>query len=429
MKGIARVAVIAAVAGLLVPGPAASACATEHVQLSLSGFPPPIGEFGPLYLYWVEEPAEGDGTVELTIRADPDGSCPTPARPAQAQYTVDTPLGTPRPATAGPADYDAILLGNTGPLWDDRGSPNQHTFPVTIHSDLLIEPVAEQALARITATDGKPMPPQEAPLWIIDSDGLSRASLETGGPYSQEEQYREVVVPVFRAGDASQPLSVDYTVDGSADAPATPGTDFTVTSPQPLEFGVNERVKLITVSLVADGISEPTEEATVSLALPGVDPNDPTSATIELLDSAGGAALPTASLHHPRQGLTYRADDYRLREVHVFTKQGGGGAVAEAKLAIRMNRKNGSCAWLARKRFRNGPCDQTRWISSDGQYEPDFFYFRMRELQPSTGKIRDYTAFAEAIDESGSEDSVMEKGRNANTFEVRAPKKRRAAGR
>jgi hypothetical protein len=428
MRPFARLAVILAVGGLVIPGAAARACATDHVPLRWAGFPPPISDFGPVYLYWAEEPVTGDTSVELTIRANAEGSCPMPNRFATAQYAVDTPPGTTRPATPG-ADYDPIFTRNTGPLWDHRGSPNEHSFPVTIHSDLLIETAAEQARARITATDGKPEVPQDVPLWIIDSDGLARTALESAGPYPQEERFRDVMVPVFRAGDAAQPLSVDYSLAGSSDAPATPGVDISVTSPQPLEFAANERVKLITLSLRADGVPEPTEEATVTLTGTGVDPNDPRSATIQIIDSAGGVALPTSTLHHPRQGLRYPADDFRLREIHIFTERGGGGSVARAEFAIRMNKKNGSCAWLEGKRFRPGGCEEHRWMASDGQYEPDFFYIRMRQLAPSVRKIRTYTAFTRAIDTSRNVEVDMARGRNANTFEVRRPKKRTAAGR
>lgn len=420
MRSARLLAVAVLTAAMFVPGSSATACATSHVGLRWSRFQPPIGDFGPVYLYWVEEPAAGDTSVVLEIRANPDGSCPMPNQPATAQYVVDTPIGTPRPATAG-ADYDAVLVGNTGPLWDHRGSPNWHTFSVTIHSDLLPEPVVEQARARITFTDGKPEVPQEAPLWIIDSDGLSRASLETGGPYRQEEKFRDVVIPVFRGGDASQPLTVDYSLTGSSSAPATPGEDFSITSPQPLVFGPAERVKLITLSLRADGVPEPLEEATVALATTSVD--DPVSATVEIVESAGGVALPVSTLHHPRQGFRYPPDDYRLREIHVFTEKGGGGSVAEAELSIRMNRKDGTCAWLRGKRFRNGSCEQHLWIPSDGQYESDFFYFRMPQLQPSTRKIRNYTAYARATDTSQSVELEMDRRRNANTFEVRPAKK------
>jgi hypothetical protein len=266
------------------------------------------------------------------------------------------------------------------------------------------------------------------PLYIIDSDGLSRASLETGGPYAQREDLRDVVIPVFRAGDASQQQSVSYSVEGSSGAPATPGTDFIVTSPQPLVFGPDERAKLITLQLRADGVPEQQEQATLTLTSPGVvDPADPVSATVELIDTPGGVAPPTSTLHHPRNGRRYSRDDFRIREIHIFTEKGGGGAVTQVELALRLSRRKGSCVWSNGKRLVPGDCDNPVWFKSDGQYEPDFFYHRLDRLRPSEGRIRDYSMYSRAIDLSRNVEVELERGRNANTFEIREPKGNRAA--
>lgn len=411
---------------------AAATCeaAANHVGLRWGEFPTLVGEFGPVYLYYVVEPADGTATTRLAIYTTDIGSCPTPPVPAQATYSVSTPLGASRAATS-PADFEA-RSGNTGPLYDHRQEPNKHQFDITIASDAPVpEPVVEQALAEIVLTDGIPADPQVVPLYIVDADGLSRASLETAGPYAQQESFRDVMIPVFRAGDASQPQSVSYTVEGSSDAPATPGTDFTITSPQPLEFAADERAKLITLRLQADGVTEPQEQATVTLDQPGtLLPDDPVSATIDLIDTPGGVAPPMSTLHHPRNRLRYPRDDYRIREIHIFTEKGGGGGVVQVELALRMNRRNGSCAWSkGGKRFARGDCDKPNWFKSDGQYEPDFFYYRPPLLRPSTGKIRNYTMYSRAIDVSENVETDLDPGRNANAFEVRPPKKGRTAAR
>ena len=421
---------LAILAGLVVSVPAQAACAgTNHVGIRWGSLPALVGEFGPVYLYYAEEPSTGDASTFLEIRTTDIGSCPTPPQPTTANYAVDTPVGTSRPATPS-QDYEAILAGNTGLLYDHRGSPNEHPIHVTIHSDLVPEPVVEEARARITATDAIRDTPQELPLYIIDSDGFSRASLESSGPYSQKESFREVVIPVFRAGDASQPLEVGYSFQGSSSAPATPGTDFIVTSPQPLVFGPGERAKVISLQLRADGVTEPEEEATVTLSSPGVlDPTDRVSATVRLIDSPGGVAPPTSTLHHPRHNRRYPKNDFRMREVHIFTKKGGGGAVVSAELALRMNRARGQCSWFDGRRFRPGECGQPIWFKSDGEYEPGFFYRRFRQLKPSAGKIRDYTMYSRAIDLSRYVEENLVQGRNANTFEIRKAKRKNKKGR
>ena len=416
------------VVALASPGAAAEACAAGHLGLRWTGFPAPIGDFGPAYLYWVVEPASGETTVPMTIRANDEGNCSTPPQPATATYAVDTPPGTDRGASSLPGplqDYETIVAGNTGPLYDHRQPPNQHTFSATVRSDELIETVVEQARARITFTDGIPTHPQNVPLWIIDSDGVSRASLESAGPYRQEERFRDVVIPVFRAGsDISGQLSVGYAIEGTSPAPAD-SDDYVVTSPNPLVFGSNERIKLITLSLRADGVPEGNEQAAITLTTPGpVLPADVVSATLEIIDSAGGYADPVSRLHHPRNKKRYGRNDYRLREIHVFTERGGGGSVVEAEIAIRMNRKGGRCAWLAGRRFRSGPCDEPVWLGSDGRYEADLYYFRLGKLRPTRKKIKSYTAFSRATDTSRNVEFQMESGRNLNTFKVKKPKKK-----
>ena len=424
----ARLAVLVALLALLGGIPSATAagiCQTNHVGLRWGEFPSLIGEFGPVYLYYAVEPTEGTATTRLAIYTTDSGSCPSPPVPAQATYRVATPLGASRAATS-PADFQEAN-SNTGPLYDHRQPPNQHRFDITIASDPPVpEPVVEHALAEIVVTDGIPDVPQKVPLYVVDADGLSRASLETAGPYAQEEKFREVMIPVFRAGDASQSQSVSYTVEGSSDAPATPGTDFIVTSPQPLEFAADERLKLITLQLRADGVAEPQEQATVTLAQPPgtLLPDDPVSATVDVIDTPGGVASPTSTLHHPRNRSRYPQDDFRIREIHIFTEKGGGGAVEQAEVALRMTRKNGSCSWLNGKRFSSGPCNNPDWYDSEGQYEPDFFYSRLRRLPPSTGKIRNYTMYSRAIDLSKGVEGDFDPGRNANTFEVKPPRRK-----
>jgi hypothetical protein len=54
-----------------------------------------------------------------------------------------------------------------------------------------------------------------------------------------------------------------------------------------------------------------------------------------------------------------------------------------------------------------------------GVYEPDFFFIRMPALQPSRGTIETYTAFSRATDGAGNKEQRFEKGRNANTFDIK----------
>jgi hypothetical protein len=131
---------------------------------------------------------------------------------------------------------------------------------------------------------------------------------------------------------------------------------------------------------------------------------------------------PTSSLHHPNQGKKYRASHYLIREIHIFTQDQGGAGVTAAEFALRRNMKNKSCQWWTGKRFRKGDCEKERWLETD-IYETDFYFIRLKELEPSVGKVRDYTAFSQAIDGARNVESGFEVGRNANTFEIRPSKK------
>jgi hypothetical protein len=183
-------------------------------------------------------------------------------------------------------------------------------------------------------------------------------------------------------------------------------------------------VKLITIQLVNDKTYEPPEELTLTLTDPGtVLPEDPVTTTVRILDSVGASGL-ESRLHHPRQRFTYRASDYRIREVHIFTVPGQGAPVASAELAIRRNMKGGKCQWLAGKRFKPGDCQNERWLGT-AQYEPDFFYKRLKEIAPSKGKIKSYTAFSRAINGTGEVETFLKAGRNQNTFKVKPAKKKR----
>jgi hypothetical protein len=84
--------------------------------------------------------------------------------------------------------------------------------------------------------------------------------------------------------------------------------------------------------------------------------------------------------------------------------------------------RGGKCSWWTGKRFRNGECQNERWLRTN-TYEPDFFFYRLGELDPSKGRIRSYTAFSRARNGAGEIESFLAQGRNANTFEVKPPKR------
>jgi Calx-beta domain-containing protein len=406
-----------AVLAAVFPESAANACATGHLGARWWSFQPPLNDLGPAFFYQAVEPVT-TSSVAITIKGIGD-DCTTPAQPIFATYQVTSEVGAPRSATA--ADFTAIPPRNTGPLYGYHGpEPTQHDDAVSLLGDALPETVVEKASALISeVTNGRRDIPWEVPLYIIDDDGTDRVSFETAGTYERSETYGVIPVPVFRAGPAAAEASYSIQAAGSSSSPAA-ADDYQ--APGSVSFAAGERVKLVTIQVTNDGKYEPPEELTLTLTDPGTAlPDDPVTATVRILDSVGSSGL-QSRLHHPRQRWTYPASDYRIREVHIFTLAGQGAPVTSAEFALRKNLRGGTCEWYTGRRFKKGDCQNEKWLGT-GQYEPDFFYIRVGEMQPSRGKIKDYTAFSRAQNQTGEVEPFLEKGRNENTFEIKRAKK------
>lgn len=385
-----------------IPASADQACATNHMRARLEVF-----SEGSVSrpLYWV---AENGGPATFTVRiigSGCDGSTST------ISYEIQ-----PGSATT-PADYVApsgsITFVNT------VGHPDTEKRDVTITNDGL--PLGEGAVELATvvltgATGGALIPPTSALIVIVEDDGpAARVSLAEG-PYEENESTPAGGVPVFRGGDASGTTTVSWSL---APGTATPDADYAAPPSGTLTFGPGDRMELIPVTVIDDSERETPETLTVSISGPGTEGT--TSVPFTITDNEENIP-PSSSLHHPNNRKTYRASHYLIREIHIFTRDQGGAGTVAAEFALRRNMKDGSCAWWSGKRFKKGKCDGERWLNT-GQYETDFFYIRLAELQPSVGKIRNYTAYSRAIDGAKNFEALFEVGRNANTFEVRKPKR------
>jgi len=393
---------VATLSLLALPARADQACATNHMRARLEVF-----SEGSVSrpLYWV---AENEGPATFTVRiigSGCDGST------SSISYEVQ-----PGSATT-PEDYVApsgsITFVNT------VGHPDTERRDITIINDGLSVPfdeAVEMATVVLTgASGGSLIPPTSAPLIIVDDDGPTARISLADGPYEESESTPEGGVPVFRAGDASGPSPVDWTLTAGT---ATPGDDYSGPTSGTLTFGPGDRMKLIPVTVVDDAVKEPPETLTVSISGPLTEGT--TSVPFTITDNEEDIP-PTSSLHHPNNKRKYRASHYLIREIHIFTRDQGGAGTVAAEFALRRNMKSGKCAWWSGKRFKKGKCGSERWLKT-GQYETDFFYIRLKELQPSVGKIRNYTAYSRAIDGAKNVESHFEVGRNANTFKVKKPK-------
>lgn len=325
-------------------------------------------------------------------------------------------------SATGNVDYSSIS-GQTQPLNDEAHSeddpaPTAQDVNVPIINDA-DEPVVESAQIALTVPAGAALSePSTAPLYIVDDDGATRLGLDIY-PYAQSETISGAEVPVFRGGaDVSGTVAVSYAFGPGAQNPATPGQDFQ-SAPGSVTFQPGERWKLIPVTIMEDTAAEPPETVQITVQGPGVTPTA-SSTTFTIIDNEEGIA-PTSKLHHPRHRWRYPYNDYRLREIHVFTKDDlGGSGVVAVELALRRKLLSGKCGWWNGKRFRAGDCSEKLWRRMK-VYEPGYFYYaRMKAIGSSIGtNVMNYTAYARAIDGAGNVESLLKLRRNRNTFEVK----------
>lgn len=376
---------------------------TQHINLWLTGLPAEATATHPFY--FAAEDA-GSGRFEVLAGAHVCNES------ASVRYSTGGGTATASvdfDPTAGRANFTIVHTANP---W---------TVDVPILPDGEVEaPIESFRVFLSHPRNGSLRIPSEAPFHIIDVDGDDRATLGPE-PHLVSEFDGIVDVAVFRAGPATSTLSVPYLVDGTGPQPATPGEDFTIASANPLSFGPGERVKLIQIAVTNDGVPEAYETLRISLTDPSP---GAVSETVMTIDGEIDASPPRSRFHHPRMGWEYAPDDYRIREVHVFTDDADDSGVVRLDLALRRNSTNGGCAWWNGERFQRGDCSELRWVRMPA-YEPGwFYYYRIEPLIPSMGtRIKSYTAFARGIDAVGNVEDEFVAGRNENTFEVKRREK------
>lgn len=390
---------------LAVPAGAEQACASGHVQARLAVF-----SEGSLSapLYWAAEDAGQKAFTVQMLDTSCDGSTVT------VTYAVRDGSATT------PFDYTFADSGQVS-FVNQVGHPTKAERNVSITDDPApLDAAIEVATVVLTGMSGGTLvPPTSAPLIIVDDDGPAARFSLFELPYEENETSGATTpaggVPVFRAGDAAGAASISYTLSGGT---ATPGADYQAETTGTLTFAAGDRVEVIPVQVVDDAAKETSE--TLNVAIDGTGVEDPRSATFTITDNEESLA-PSSTLHHPRQNWKYRASDYRLREIHIFTNDEGGAGVVESEFALRRNMSNKTCAWWTGKKFKKGKCSRQRWLNTD-EYEPDFYFIRLNELSPSVGAIKNYTAYSRAMDGAHNLETILEVGRNENTFEVEKPK-------
>ena len=386
--------------------PASARCEDIYPAMALGPFPADAPNTTSLF-YAADDAGSGSFNVRWTGLA-----CGRPDVGVEAEY-----FDTPGSATE-PADY-VVPDGQRTPRVCETGCPTQGsvTFPIT--SDAGTDQAIETFTIGLRNPQGGSLdPPSTAPFVLVDAAGPARVGLDPL-EYVGREGTDTLTIAVWRAGATLGRVEVPYTVKPGASAPAI-DADYAVTSPNPLVLETGDRLELITLSVVDDELTEGSETLEVELQVPAGAALDAATKTVSIADNEEDL-LPTSRFHHPRQGARYASDDFRVREIHVFTEDLGGSGVVRAQMALRSNLRGKRCAWLVGKRFRPGSCREHRWFHLN-QYEADFFYHRFRPLRPSSGtSIQSYTAFSRAVDGAGNVERALVWGRNQNTFEIKDP--------
>jgi hypothetical protein len=397
-------------AGLLVLISPAAACTTNHIRISLGGFPP---EASTRFVYFFAEPSSSQQT-NFSIQAGGD-ACEEPA--AVDYATAD---GT---ATAG-ADY--VQTQGTANLFLPTHATDSESIGVTINADAQVDGHVESIQVSLSNPQNASLSnPFTAPILIIDDEGATRIGFE-GVPYSQSESSAPVRIPVFRAGPATGATSVNYAVAPAGTSPATPGDDVTGPMSGTLTFASGDRVEPIDLNIVNDQLGEGDETFTISLSGATGGAIAAGQMTFTILDNEEKDP-PTSRLHHPRHKWRYKKSDYRIREVHIFTTDNpGGSGVTAAQFALRRNMKNGDCYWLTKSGWQGKDCQGREWLDTQYDQTGQLWRFRLKQLKSSVGtRIKNYTAFSRAIDGANNVENEFVEKRNDNTFEVKRSKRRR----
>ncbi len=189
-------------------------------------------------------------------------------------------------------DYSAT----TGSLSFDPGSTNK-TIRIPLLNNASNEP-SETFRIQLANPSADTTLGAVATVTIRDNDGMK---LEFTA-YRAGEGTASVTLALVRGPDEVAPASVDYvTVPGTA----TAGADF-VAANGTAEFQSGERVKLVVIPILNDGLNEPSETFRVNFSnASGGTLLNPASATVTILDNDKGVAFVQNRLwvHEDQEGV------------------------------------------------------------------------------------------------------------------------------
>ena len=207
---------------------------------------------------------EGDGTVTITVN-----------RTGGSQGAVSVPYtltnGATNPATGGAncstAGVDYVNAGGTVNFIDGQSTA---TFTVQICQDAVFEGNETFNVNLGTATGGATVGTQStAVVTIIDDKTAQPGTFDFGAAtYSVLENAGSISVPVNRSNGGNIPVTVSYSVGGTATGSTTcaAGVDY-ITPSGTLVFNPGDTTQSINITICDDAVFEPSE--TIVLTLTG----------------------------------------------------------------------------------------------------------------------------------------------------------------
>jgi poly(3-hydroxybutyrate) depolymerase len=244
--------------------------------------------------------AEEAGAAQIGVVRGDDGTLPVTVDLANTDVTATSRLdyvGITNTLSFGPTERLKLV---TIPILNDGLKEANETFRVTLSNP----------------TGGTLGSTKTTTITIVDNDpGLQFES----ATYSVAEDAGAVLINVTRGDDTNSAAAVNY---ATSDLTATNGVDYTGTT-NTLSFAPGERVKLISVPILNDGITEPTKTFRVTLSNPSDGNLGPqTTATVTILDNDPGIGFELGS-YSVWEGagaanlIVLRGDDWNLGPITV----------------------------------------------------------------------------------------------------------------
>ena len=178
--------------------------------------------------------------------------------------------------------------------------------------------------------------------------------------------------------------------------------------------GFNDTNAKIPITIMDDDDLEGNE--TFEVTISNVDFCFNATATVTIVDDEEppDETPPLTTITRPEHNKTYAQSNLMKLKGTVTDDS----AIAGAEIRLRKNMKNGNCKFWNGGEFSVLPCNTSLWNAVQGTN--NWTYNLSKALSPSINtKTKSYTLSARASDVEGNDETILQSGRNRNTFEIK----------